>query len=315
MALRFWPQLKLWAMLLLALGGSLSAEPAQAAAPLVMFDSPSIVAVRDITTTEFATLNPGEKLIDVVWHVSAMVARGGETDVDEVIVTIQSPERRARVVDFAPRTELSHDFVGPIHTSSNAQQHASLKVNLNSGTLNVIGPVQGTLDAARTADQTTTEQFQRLPPRSAVLASGTTTQGHGVFFKLRRWSQASIEGAHQFRTVLAVPQSWRGDWMHVSAQARAIDKNLFGSQPIEAGEAHFAVGLHLEADREARQTVERLVRLRPQTATSAGNGPLPKLAELLAGKSSPSAARQDHERVVTDALRAVRKLSGSQSVR
>jgi hypothetical protein len=315
MALRTWSLLKFCGIMLIGLGLPWTDTPSADAAPLVVFDTPSIVSVRDATTLEFATLNPGEKLIDVTWHVSAMVSRGGESDVDEVVVTIQSPERRARIVEFSPRTELSHDLVGPIQTSTNAQQHAAFKVNINTGTLGVVGPVQGTLDANRTADQTTTEQYQRLPPRSAVLASGTTAQGHGVFFKLRRWSQASIEGAHEFRTLLAVPQSWRGDWMHVSAQARAIDKNLFGSQPIDAGEAHFAVGLHLEADRDARQVVERLVRLRPQSTPSGANGPLPKLAELLGGKSNTSAARQDYERVVNDALRAVRKLSGMTNVR
>lgn len=285
------------------------------AAPLVQFDTPAVVAVRDVTTHEFATLNPGEKVVEVVWRLSVLVTRGTEAEVDEVVVAMNSPERRARVLDYFPKTELSHDLVGPIQTSSNAQQHAAMKVNINTGWLNVAGPVQGQFDANRSQQQTTIEEYQRLPPRTAVLASGTTTHGHGVFFKLRRWSQAALEGAHEFRVWLAVPQSWRGDWMQVAALAKASDKNLFSASPMTVGERQFAVGLHIEADREARQIVEKLVSLRPASQELSTNSPLPKIAELFSNKSSAQAVRLEQERQVTAALQAVRKLSGHSNLR
>lgn len=295
---------------------TLACSPRSAGAtPQVQFDTPAVIAVRDVTTHEFATLNPGEKVVEVVWRLSVLVTRGNEAEVDEVVVGMHSPERRARVVDYFPKTELNHDLVGPIQTSNNAQHHAALKVNINTGWLNLAGPVQGQLDANRSQQQTTVEQFQRLPPRTAVLASGTTAQGHGVFFKLRRWSQAALEGAHEFRVWLAVPQSWRGDWMHVAAQAKATDASPFSPGPANVGEKHFAVGLHIEADRDARQTVEQLVMLRPATTDASTGAPLPKIAELFSNKSAAQAARLEQERNVNAALKAVRKLTGHSNLR
>lgn len=299
-------QKSFWAAWLVVAGWLNSGSTAAAAAPVVAFDVPALVAVQDVTSPEFATLNPGEKLVQVVWRVSALVKRGDESDVDEIVVTLESPERRGRVIDYWPRTELQHDVIGPIQSSNTAQQHTAFKLNVVGGWLGAGSPANGNFDASQSKQLETKEQFQRLPPRTAVLASGTTHQGHGVFFKLRRWSQSSLEGDHEFRVLFAVPQAWRGDWMLFTAAARGVDRNLFGAQPVDAGDARTAVGLHLEADVGARQTVERLVSLHRQMSIAPAG---PRLPEIFVSKSN-QIREQRVQQSVAESLRSVRTLAG-----
>ena len=101
---------------------------------------------------------------------------------------------------------------------------------------------------AITGSETATEKMKRLPPKYAVVVSGTSSEGRGVFFKLKRWSQTSLEGVHPLSVTFAVPADWRGGEVRVDVRARGERKMLWLKQPATVGRAAGVVSLHLAGD-------------------------------------------------------------------
>ncbi len=297
------------------LGLPLLTSSAEAALPAVQFDTPTLVACRDVTTPQFAAVHPGEKLVVVTLRISVLVARGSHEDVQEVLLQISHPDRRMRVVDFSPRTELTSDVVGNVRGSTNEQQSRSLHVELTSGLLSAAANASAKLDAQQQA--TRQEIYERLPPKVPVVASGTMNQGCGVFFKLRPTSQSLLEGAHEFTIVAVVPGAWRGDWLQVDCLARSQDKFLFGSLQVDSGAQRFLIGLHLEADSDARTIASYLAVLADRFARQGMKSPAaPSVVEALFHAKSQQQAQQAQEQRETawrEALAAVRQLAGRES--
>lgn len=233
-----------------------------AASPNVIFDSSVIVTCTDVTPSDFAFAHPGEKVIEARFRVSALLEQGSANDIEEVLLVIQSPERRLRVVDFAPKTELTTDVTGEIEVVETSEDTETLDASIG-GTVSVdYGVVKAKASPAvgggNTQRNILTEKYHRIPPKELLLSSGTTNNEHGVFFKLRPSSQTSLEGMREYTCRFAVPEGWRGDWVMLQCHAKGYSGvGVFRS--LEAcGYRRAYVGLYLAGDAEAQMAAVRL---------------------------------------------------------
>src|SRR5690606_7296372 len=105
------------------------------------------------------------------------------------------------------------------------------------------------------------ETVKRISPKKAVLTSGTTNQGYGVFFKLKRSLQGSFEGSHTFTCRMIVPYDWSGDWVLVACQARGTRTRYFIKSTELCGQSTAFVGLYLAGEARAKAAAFRLAQL------------------------------------------------------
>ncbi|MBS0207455.1 MAG: hypothetical protein JSS27_00740 [Planctomycetes bacterium] len=235
---------------------------AHAAPPRVRFDTDATAVATDVTTDEQLKTNPQTRVLAVELRVSMLLEAGSEDDLKEVLITVDSPEQRARVVDFFPRTEMSSDAAGPIARQETTELQHTLDVSGNLLPSLRVGPaeVQTSPGVGNhwTEKKTALETYQRLAPKKLLRASGTLHAGHGVFFKLHPSNQESLQGTHMFRLQLAVPAEWRYDRLVVTCQARGVSKVLFVKQEETAGQGRMTVGLYLSGDAAAQRAANRL---------------------------------------------------------
>src|SRR4029078_8631810 len=83
---------------------------------------------------------------------------------------------------------------------------------------------------------TETQKSSRLPPKHAVVVSGTSSAGRGVFFKLERDSQTSLEGSHELTFTCVAPRAWRWSEIRVDCAARGEQKVLWMKQSGTIGQ-------------------------------------------------------------------------------
>jgi len=231
---------------------------AHAGPPNVGFDVSYSVECRDVTPREFVEANPQSKIIEARFHVSALVRRGDEADIQEMMYVVLSPEKRLQVVDFEPKTQMESEFVDPVQvveTDEDASSiDGSLSVEINPLSNVDIRPSAG---ASKMSKSNRQEKYAKLAPRRPVVASGTTNRGHGVFFKLKPYSQVSLQGQKEFVCRFVVPKDWRADYVCVDCAVRPRSKSPWmGAEP--AGARRVLVGLYLQGDAEAREAAERL---------------------------------------------------------
>lgn len=242
-----------------------------AASPVISFDPNRMVACREVTPEEFALSNPTEKIVEARFQVSVLIAAGKETAVDELLIVISSPNQRFRVLDFSPRTELATDITGEIATDETRESSAALQGSLGGNVALHYGlaHVQGTpsLTAGVNNRSLSKETYKKLPPRQLILASGTTNAGHGVFFKIRRSTQTSLEGTHEFLCLFAVPSAWRGDWAMFECTASGPGTRYLSRSVANVAQAQNAVGLYLIGDHTARELTLQLARHGKVTVT------------------------------------------------
>lgn len=247
----------IFAILTLAPQGFFAAATS-AGAPAIQFDMPAV-------TTAFDTSLPGqsrEVTFDLV--VSTLVvgsiddSSAGPPPVDHLLVRC-SLRDRLPVVDFVPKTELQTDYAGPISITKKSEQADSFGLNIDGAVPYVGAGRVGTDDSTKLSDQT---QFQRQAPMAAVIASGTTDRGRGVYFKLRWTTQQVLEGEKHFRISFAVPASWRGGLVDVSVTANGIERSLFGSSKSKKlAEREFVIAVYQQDDPEASEIAMRLAEL------------------------------------------------------
>ena len=251
------------AQMALVLLGSLRCTGLAAAetTPLVEFDIPYAVACRDATTSEFREKNPEHKLIEAQFEVSTLLREGKEDDLQQITVSLSSPRQRLRVEDFAPRTELHCDVKGEIKVVEKSEDIKTSDASLGGAISGDIGPVKAKISPAlggvKTQKNATEENFTKLPPKQVLVAAGTTNRGHGVVFKLKPSTQASLQGQKQYRCTFVVPKGWRADYLLVECRAEAQPRRPFYER-AECGERQVCVGLYIEGDSEAHQAAQEV---------------------------------------------------------
>ncbi len=238
---------------------ALAAPPAAFAAPYVEFDVAPTAECRDVTPPQRIAQYPNQRLIEVTLPVSVRFHGAAMDDVDELAIEINGSSAGMRVHDFAPVTQLMTDIAHDIETTKITNKKRSL-----DGTLGGTLPIPGADAAAHltpsiTADlsgcETETEKINRLPPKYAVVVSGTSSQGRGVFFKLKRSSQTSLEGVHELAVTFVAPRIWQRSEIQVDCAARGQRKMLWMKQSATIGQTSRMVQLVAMSAKPLRQVV------------------------------------------------------------
>jgi hypothetical protein len=209
------------------------------ASPGVEFDIARAVECRDVTPRERIMQYPTQRLIEVALPVSVRFNELSHDDVDEVNIEVSGAAAGLRVQDFAPATQLASEFTREIETTTTNKKARSLEATLG-GTL----PVPGAEAAAHLTPsitgglagcETATEKINRLPPKHVVVVSGTYAEGRGVFFKLKRTNQTSLEGVHELAVTFVAPRSWPAVSLQVECSALGEKKTLWMKQTATLG--------------------------------------------------------------------------------
>jgi hypothetical protein len=218
------------------------------AGPYVQFDFARTAACREVTPVQAAELISG-RLVEFILPMSVRFHGLTAEDVDELDIEINAAAAGLRVHDFSPTTQLASDIAKPIETTTTTTRSRSLDATLG-GELplpyaEVVAHVAPSINAGISGSETAVEKINRLPPKRAVVVSGTSSEGRGAFFKLKRCSQMSLEGVHELSVTFVVPVDWRGSEVRVGCSARGRRKMLWLEQPATVGRAAGTVRLYL----------------------------------------------------------------------
>jgi hypothetical protein len=228
----------------------------------VQFDMPFAVAGRDVTPPEYATANPGRKLVEARLEISSLLVAGQEKDLTQFMIRVDSPLRSLVIADYLPKT-LHQQIAGPVTMQKTTERTAALGINLSGKyeVMNLPGPSAGVGQK-----KTSSVKYDLLPPLEAVAASGTLDRSRAVYFKLKASPRHLLEGSRDYAVVLEVPANWRMDTLRVRCQAEGIRRGLVSTfdESITCGQRDFLVALYLEGDEAARQTAEEFA-LRPRS--------------------------------------------------
>src|SRR3954470_9648946 len=240
------------------------------AGPTVEFDVAPTAECRDITPTERIKQFPNQRLIEVTLPVSVRFRGVSMDEVDELAIEVNGASAGLRVYDFAPATQLFTDVSHEIETTTTLKKARSLDGSLG-GTIPIPGAdavahLTPTISAGMAGCNTETEKSSRLPPKHAVVISGTSSAGRGVFFKLKRYSQTSLEGSHELTVTFVAPRVWRWSEIRVDCAARGDQRVLWMKQSGTIGQATHMVQLVEMSAKPVRQTVLKPAVADPPTA-------------------------------------------------
>ena len=238
---------------------ALATPLAASAVPHVEFDVAPIAECRDITPPERITQYPNQRLVEVALSVSVRFCGMSMDDVDELAIEVNGMSAGFRVDDFSPATQLASDISHDIETTTTSKKSRSLDGSLG-GTLPVPGAdavahLTPSISAALSNCDEATEKIKRLPPKHAVVVSGTSLEGRGVFFKLKRYSQTSLEGVHQLTVTFVAPRFWQRSAIQVDCAARGDRKMLWMKQTGTVGQSSRMVQLVAMSAKPVRQLV------------------------------------------------------------
>ena len=241
---------------------------AYAAQPKVGFDLGYVVECRDVTQQAFAILHPDEKVIEANLRLSVRLERGEEQDLEQLLFEISSPAERLRVVDFLPKTLLEVDAKDGVEVTKTTETIQSLggtlgtnlavtarNSNNNGLTLTQALPA---VNANTTHRNQTQETTKKIPQGKVVVASGTSDNEHGVYFKMKRSAVTPFEGVKTLSFRFVVPSDWRGDWVVLSAEAKGSFKRYLFKTVETCGQAKAFIGLYLAGDAAAERSAVEL---------------------------------------------------------
>jgi hypothetical protein len=206
------------------------------------------VGTRDVTPEPQGDHDSNHWLVQVTLPISVRFHGLSTDDVDELDIEISGAAAGLRVHDFAPATKLASEVAKPIETTTTTTRARSLDATLG-GELplpyaEVVAHVAPSINAGISGSETAVEKMNRLPPKHAVVVSGTSSEGRGVFFKLKRHSQTSLEGVHELSVTFVAPAEWRGGQLRVGCSARGRRKVLWFEQSATLGGAAGVVQLY-----------------------------------------------------------------------
>jgi hypothetical protein len=244
-----------WWMIWLPVGFVSSAV---AAVPEVRFDTLPVVECRDVTTDEFATTNPNERLVQARLEISSLITQGDEENLLQFFYRITSPHRGLQVVDYQPRTTAASDYAGNIGVEKRNESSRSAGLAV-TGAFDPLIKITGSGDLG--SKNSSSVRYELVPPQESVAAAGTIARGHGVYFKLKRMRQALLEGAKEFVVTVRVPRSWRGDYVHVHCEAKGIQRGMFRQldEEVVCGQGDFLVALCLAGDEPSKEAAGHFI--------------------------------------------------------
>jgi hypothetical protein len=281
-------------------------------APRVEFDVSPVVSCQDVTTPDDIEARPDEVVLEATYRVSIRLIAGEERDLEELVFEITNPERRLRVVDFSPSTQLESRLAGEVEVTSTSEKLSSLGVSLGG---QVAVPVAGVeVKAAPSANIGTTrrnvvtETRKKIPPKELVVASGTIEQSAGVFFKLKPSLDGSFEGQKEFVCRYAAPIGWRGDWTLVRCAAQGRVKHLLSTSVETCGSEKAYVGLYRNGDLAAKLAARQLAAAQQYARQLRARPAKPSLLPWLDSGPSPTEQRANTNKSISAARRALGRM-------
>jgi len=243
----------------LALSVTLAAPLGAFAEPRVEFDIARAVECRDVTPPDRLTLYPMQRLIEVALPISVRFHDVTTDDVDEIEIEVSGAQAGLRVLEFAPGTQLATEITREIETTTTNKKTRTFEGTLG-GSLPIPGAeaaahISPSLTAGASGCQSEVEKTSRLPAKHVVVVSGTTAEGRGVFFKLKRTSQTSLEGVHDVAVTFVAPRSWPSFAIRVECSAQGQRKTLWIKQVAMLGRLDRYVQLIPAAPAPVRQVV------------------------------------------------------------
>ncbi|WP_146399431.1 hypothetical protein [Pseudobythopirellula maris] len=211
-------------------GGASSADASDivglgAELPEASFDIPRTLVCRDVTTEEFAATRPGERLLKVEAPISLVLYHGEARRVEDLVIEIDGEAAGLMVHDYGPKTLLESEHAEPIEVERTSQQDKSMGASLG-GKLGVDVAITPTIHGAVGRSQKEVEKLSRLPPKEPTVVSGTVNSRRGVYFKLKRSSQSTLEGERNYTVTFVAPVGWTGGEVRVECLARGTRKWL-----------------------------------------------------------------------------------------
>jgi hypothetical protein len=211
------------------------------AASYVEFDFARSAECRDVTPPERIDQVPDYRFVELVLPVSVRFRGLAPQDVEELDIEINGAAAGLRVIDFSPGTQLASEFAKQIETTTTTQRARSLDGTLGGGlpvpVSGLVAHISPSISAGISGSETATEKMNRLPPKHAIVVSGTSSEGRGAFFKLKRSSQTSLEGVHELRVTFVVPAQWKGGAVRVGCSARGKKRLLLLKHDATLGRA------------------------------------------------------------------------------
>jgi hypothetical protein len=243
-----------------------SLAPAFATGPTVAFDLAYAVECREVPCGE-PTNHPGEKLMEADLKVSVRIEQGDEQDLDDLTFEITSVDKRLRIVDFLPRTQVQNSSTESVEVVKTTENVQSLGASTGTPLSYQRADAHGTLtlqplpagSAGATHRKAITETTKRVPPGKVVVTSGTVDNEHGVFFKLRASATTSLEGVKPLSFRFVAPQEWHGDWVLLSALARRkVKPHWVFKGGDECGQTKAFIALYEQGDAGAERAAQAL---------------------------------------------------------
>lgn len=241
--------------------------------PYVEFDLAPTAECRDVTPPERIKQYPNQRLIEVALPVSVRFRGLSMEEVEELAIEVDGSSAGFRVADFAPQTQLASEITKEIESTTTSKKTRSLDGTLG-GTLPIPGAdaaahITPSITAGLSGCDTETEKVNRLPPKHAVVVSGTSSAGRAVFFKLKRYSQTSLEGVHELSVTFVAPRAWKWSEIRVDCAARGEQKMLWMRQSGIIGQANRMVQLVEASAKPIRQVVLKPADNEPPAAKPA----------------------------------------------
>ena len=219
------------------------------ASPTVEFDFPRTIACVEVTPGPPIDQYGKIRLINITLPVSVRFHDAAMDDVDELHIEISGAAAGLRVYDFSPATQLASDVAQQIEATTTTKRARSLEGTLGGALpvpyAEIVAHLSPSITAGISGSEVATERMNRLPPKHAVVVSGTLSEGRGVFFKLKRSSQTSLEGVHALSVTFLVPANWRGGEVHASCSAEGQRKVLWMKQEATVGQVAGSVRLQM----------------------------------------------------------------------
>lgn len=140
-----------------------------------------------------------------------------------VMYEIMPISRKGQVSDYAPQSQTTSDWAGEISSESVQNKNFVLNSNLSAG-LPGYGTAGFLLNS--TNHENTVSRQSLKAPLTAVVTSGLSQRGRGVFFRFTNSRETIIEGGQKLQFVLDVPPTWQGDLLRIHCVARNAEQTV-----------------------------------------------------------------------------------------
>jgi hypothetical protein len=156
--------------------------------------------------------------------------------------------RTATIVDYEPKTMATSDWADAIDRESSRTKNANLNANL-AAAFPGFGSGNFQLNGQGVANEVNRESLKA--PLRAVITSGPSQRGRGVFYRFTAARESVIEGGQKLQIIVQTHDGWRGDLIQVHCSAKNSNERI---------ERSFLTAAYLMNDPEGLDIAEHFAR-------------------------------------------------------